>query len=63
MKPLFDLLGVLVALYVVYSFFTGSVAGRSGISWRSWERQGQPRMYWGVMIVYSLLAIALITIF
>lgn len=57
------MLGGLVALYVVYGFFSGSVAGRSGIAWRRWEREAQPRMYWSVMIVYALLAIALITIF
>lgn len=63
MKSFFDLLGVLVAIYVVYSVYSGSVMARSGISWRRHERDGQPRSFWSVIAVYSLLAIALITIF
>ena len=63
MKSFFDLLGVLVAIYVVYSVYGGSVIARSGISWRRHERAAHPRSFWAVIIVYSLLAVALLTIF
>lgn len=63
MKQFFDLLGVVVALYVVYSVYSGSVVARSGIGWRRHERDVQPRSYWSVIVVYTVLAIALITIF
>lgn len=57
------MLGVLVGLYVAYSVYSGSVIARSGIGWRRHDRDGQPRSYWAVIVVYSLLAIALITVF
>ncbi len=61
MKAFFDMLGVFVGLYVAYSVYSGAVIARSGIGWRRHDRDGQPRSYWAVIVVYSLLAIALIT--
>ena len=60
---MFKMLGVLVAGYVIYGFVTGEIYARSGFWGRTFRRDEEPWKYWGAMISYSLLAIALIFFF
>ena len=62
---MFKLLGVLVALYVVFAAYDGRVYAE-----RAWlrrpsmvERSAEPRWFWTVITIYGALAVALITVF
>ena len=63
MKAFFDLLGVLLGIYVVFCVLNGSVIARSGIGARTYRRASEPNQYWVVIGIYTLLTIALITVF
>lgn len=63
MPSLFDLLGVLVALYVVASVVAGHVYVRSGPWGTRVHRDEQPRRYWIGIGVYAALAVALVAVF
>lgn len=60
---MFKSLGILVAVYVVYAVWRGEVFARSGIWGRTVMRQDSPRYFWVVIAIYSLLGLALLTIF
>ena len=60
---LFDLLGALLALYLVYALATGEVVARSGPGARRYRRDESPRGYWGVIAIYGALAVALVLVF
>ncbi len=63
MHGIFQILGVCAASYVVYSFMTGEVYVKSGLWGRTFRRDEEPWKYWGAIIPYSVLAIALIFFF
>jgi hypothetical protein len=61
----FKLLGIAVAIYVVFAAFDGRVYAE-----RAWlrrpsmvERSAEPRWFWTVIAIYGALAVALITVF
>ena len=63
MTPLFKLLGVLLLVYVGYAIWRGEVFAKSGAWGTIHVRDASPHAFWGVIIVYSLLGLALLTIF
>jgi uncharacterized BrkB/YihY/UPF0761 family membrane protein len=63
MTGIFKILGVAVAGYIVYGFVTGEIYARSRAWGRTFRRDSEPWKYWGAMISYFLLAIALIFFF
>lgn len=60
---MFKVLGVLVGLYTVYAAISGEVFAKQGPWGRTISKQESPRQFWGVIVVYTLLAIALLTVF
>jgi hypothetical protein len=56
---MFKLLAALLASYIVYGLATGVIYAKSGMWGRSYQRDGDPRAYWSVIVVYCLLAVAL----
>jgi hypothetical protein len=60
---MFKLLGILLSFYVVYGFVNGRVYGRYRAGGRMFYREADPWLYWSTLVVYSLLAIALILFF
>lgn len=63
MTGLFDLLGACVAIYTAYAAATGRVYVRHRAWGRSVLRSDEPRYFWLNIVIYSLLAVALITVF
>ncbi len=63
MKPLFTVLGLLLAAYVVQSLFTGTVYAKSGV-WGAWFRRSDDAFrYWSAIVCYGLLSLALLFVF
>lgn len=60
---MFDVLGALVAAYVVYAVIEGSVFAKRGPWGERIERAAEPHRFWAVIAVYTGLAVALVTIF
>jgi hypothetical protein len=60
---MFKVLGVLVGLYTVYAAIRGEVFAKQGPWGRTISKQESPRQFWGVIVVYTLLTIALLTVF
>jgi len=63
MHPLFPILGLLVAAYVVQSLFTGEIFAKSGVWGRRYRRDEHAWHYWSAVVCYSLLSLALLFIF
>lgn len=63
MHGVFDLLGVCLALYVVYAAATGSVYARHRAWGRTVTRQDEAGYFWTIIVVYILLSVALIGYF
>lgn len=63
MKAFFVLLGILLGVYVVACILNGRVIVRSGAGARTLHRDTEPKQYWLGIGIYTLLAIALVTIF
>ena len=59
----FKLLGAVLAVYLAYALATGVVIARSGPGARRIVRDDSPRDYWCVIVIYTALAIALVTVF
>ncbi len=59
----FELLGVLVAGYVLHAVLSGEVFAKSGVWGRTVSRADSPTYYWAVVSVYAGLSLALLTIF
>ena len=62
---MFKLLGIAVAIYVVFAAYDGRVYAE-----RAWlrrpsmvERSAEPRWFWTVIAIYGALAVALIMVF
>jgi len=63
MHSLFDLLGVLLALYTAYAAVTGSVFIRHRAWGRTVVRVEETTYFWMVIVIYALLSLALIVYF
>ncbi len=60
---LFDVLGILLAIYVCYAGLTGRVLAKAGPGAQSIARTDRPVYFWTVMVIYLGLAVALILLF
>ena len=62
---MFKLLGIAVAIYVVFAAYDGRVYSERGWLRRPSmvERDAEPRWFWTVIAIYGALAVALITVF
>ena len=60
---LFDILGLLVALYVVQAVATGEVYAKSGVWGRTISREKEPGEYWMTIVIYAGLAIVSVAVF
>jgi hypothetical protein len=60
---LFKLLGVLVGAYAFLAALKGEVFARSGPWGRIVSRAREPAYFWSVILVYAVLALALLTVF
>lgn len=60
---MFKILGVVVAFYVLYAAFSGKVVAKSGPWGRIVSRDESPKYFWVVIMIYSVMSIALLTIF
>ncbi len=63
MAGLFQLLGVVVGIYVAYALLTGRVYAKSGIWGRTFLRDGDAWSYWSACIAYALLSAGLLLYF
>lgn len=63
MKVIFQILGILVALYTAYAVFKGQVYAKSGAWGRTVSRIDTPAYFWVVIAIYAGLSVALITVF
>lgn len=57
---LFDLLGGVLGLYVVYAAIDGKVYAKHRAWGRSWSRAENPAQFWTIIAIYTALAIALV---
>lgn len=60
---LFKGLGILVALYTIYSVSRGEVFAKSGVWGKTIVRSQSPRYFWTVIIIYAGLSLALVFMF
>ncbi len=60
---MFKLLGALLAGYVVLCVLRGQVHARRRLWGETIMRDEAPGRYWTVIVVYSALAVALVTVF
>ena len=60
---MFKFLGALVALYTVYAAARGEVVAKAGPGARTIVRDESPRYFWGVVVIYAGLALALVFLF
>lgn len=63
MNALFKLLGILLIGYIAVSLHTGSIFAKSGPWGRTYHRDEEPRAFWTTVVVYCLLAVALLIYF
>lgn len=63
MKPLFQTLGVLLALYVAYAIATGSVVVKDRWKSKRVQRDDTPREFWICIAIYAGLTVALLFVF
>ncbi|MBV6417461.1 MAG: hypothetical protein CMLOHMNK_02161 [Steroidobacteraceae bacterium] len=63
MKPLFQVLGVLLALYVLYALASGRVYAKDRWWGRSFARDAEPGVYWSIIVIYTGLSLALYFVF
>ena len=63
MKPLFQTLGVLLAIYVIYAIASGRVHTKDHWKGATLERDAQPGQYWTVIVIYAGLSLALYFVF
>ena len=60
---MFTVLGVLVALYTIYSIVAGTVYAKSGPGGSTVHRQESPEYFWIVIAIYACLSVALLFYF
>lgn len=60
---MFQVLGIILTIYTVYSAVAGEVYAKSGASGRTVSRQESPTYLWVVIAIYGGLSVALVAIF
>ncbi|MGH8050164.1 MAG: hypothetical protein ACREPB_05840 [Arenimonas sp.] len=60
---MFKGLGILLAIYTLYAISQGEVFAKSGVWGNTISKVDSPNYFWAVITVYTLLSIALITVF
>lgn len=55
---MFQGIGILLGLYVIYAIIEGKVEAKDGIHMTTVRRSEKPGYYWIVIVVYTALAIA-----
>ena len=60
---MFKTLGVLVLLYVCYAAYAGEVVAKAGIGSTRVSREDAPGSFWVIIVIYTGLGIALLTVF
>jgi hypothetical protein len=60
---MFDLLGALLGLYVVYAIANGAVHAKRGPWGETVSRTQSPEYFWTVIAIYAALSVALIAWF
>lgn len=60
---MFDVLGVLVAIYAAYAALAGEVVVAEGPGARRVRRMESPKYFWVCIAIYSALSLALVTVF
>ncbi|MCW5569619.1 MAG: hypothetical protein KIT78_00825 [Steroidobacteraceae bacterium] len=63
MKPFFQALGVLLAIYVLYAIASGTVYAKDKWSYSAIRRDETPGRYWTVIGIYVGLGLALYFVF
>lgn len=63
MSSLFKLLGLLLALYTLLSVLRGEVYAKERAWGRTFRRAEEPGWFWSIIVIYSGLSIALLTVF
>lgn len=60
---MFTALGVLLCLYTLYGLIAGEIYVKSGAWGKQVSRADSPQAYWTAIVIYTALAIALMTVF
>lgn len=60
---MFKLVGIAIAIYTLYAVMRGEVHAKDGPGGRIVSRVRSPEYFWTVVVTYSALAIALLTVF
>lgn len=60
---MFKPLGVLIALYALYAAVRGEVFVKSGVWGKRVLRDESPQAFWGSVVLYALLAVAVFFFF
>ncbi|HEX5755100.1 MAG TPA: hypothetical protein VFY12_01940 [Arenimonas sp.] len=60
---MFKLLGVIVGLYTAYAATQGEVYAKHRAWGRSIRKDEEPKYFWTVIVIYTALSIALLTVF
>jgi hypothetical protein len=63
LKPFFQTLGVLLAIYVIYALACGRVYAKDRWKGATFERGVQPGRYWTTIVIYAGLSAALYFVF
>src|SRR5690606_15004745 len=63
MQGVFDLLGVLLAIYTAYAAVSGQVYARHRAWGRTVVQSEEPGYFWSIIVIYGLLSVALIVYF
>lgn len=60
---LFKGLGILIALYTIYSVSRGEVFAKSGVWGKTVARAESPHYFWTIIVIYSGLSLVLLFLF
>ena len=60
---MFKLIGALLILYIAHALSTGRVFAKRGVWGASSKRDDEPVRYWSTIVVYAVLATALLFYF
>lgn len=63
MKPVFQALGILLAIYVIYALANGTVYAKHRWSYKAFRRDESPGTYWPIIVIYAGLSLALYFVF
>lgn len=63
MKPAFQALGVLLAIYVICAIASGTVYAKDKWSYSAIHRDETPGRFWTIVVIYAGLSAALCFVF